>query len=129
MKSMPFREPSVHLSCTPASTSISGLQVMRRSRLRISCESVQHSHSLWFQECWSSLYESCSSLPVLPHLTVRITRSQVLSEKTSSSDSESVYAVQLFSLLSVSAKHIELTADTQNAKSLSRFSGKKPLRD
>lgn len=106
---MPFREPAVYLSCTPASTSISGLQGMRRSRFHSSCESVQHSHSLQFQECCSSLYESWSSLPVLPHFTVRVTHSQVFSEKTSSShpleertDSESLYAVQLFSLLSVS---------------------------
>lgn len=128
VKLMPFKEPTVHLSCTPASTSISGLQGMRRSRFHSLCESVQHSHSFQFQECWSSLYESWSSLPVLPHFTVRVTHSQVLSEKTSSShpleeraDSESVYAVQLFSLLSVSAKHIELTADTQNTKSVSRL--------
>lgn len=60
----------------------------------------------------------------------------MLSEKTSSSDSleerevsESVYAVQMFSLLAVSTKHIELTADTQNAKSVSRFSQKKNSRD
>lgn len=131
---MPFRKLTVHLSCTPASTSILGLQGVRRSRFHSSCEVRQHSHSLRFQECWSSLYESWSSLPVLSHFTVRGTHSQVLSEKTSSfpplekrADSESVYAVQLFSLLSVSTKPIELTADTQNGKSLSHLSQEKKL--
>lgn len=132
---MPFREPTVHLSCTTSLNFHFGTS---------GCEKIKIS-----QFVWSSSTFTQSSVPRVLEFLIwimelsacsvsfqceRDTQPSALWENflfspTREESRSTIHPFMLFSLLPVSTKPVELTADRQNAKSVSHLSQeKKPER-